>query len=49
MAALSRCTQALRPWVAAMGVMGKMGQACEGLKVLYSWLVCIDAAMQTPA
>ena len=48
-AALSRCTQALRPWVAAMGVLGKMGEACEELKVLYSWLVCIDAAMQTPA
>jgi len=48
-AALSLCTQALRPWVAAMGVMGKMEQACEGLKALYLWLVCINAAMQTPA
>jgi len=49
MAALSRCTQALCPWVAAMGVMGKIGEACEGLKALYLWLVCINAAMQTPA
>jgi len=45
MAALSRCTHALCPWVAAMGVMGKIGQACEGLEVLYLWLVCTKAAM----
>src|SRR3984885_11069735 len=32
MAALSRCTQALRHWVAAMGIMGEMGQVCRGLK-----------------
>ena len=44
-AALSHCTQALRPWVAAMGVMGKMERACRGLKELYLWLVCIKAAM----
>jgi hypothetical protein len=49
MAALSRCMQGLRSWVAVMGVMGKMGQACQGLKELYLWLVCIKAAMQTPA
>jgi len=49
MAALSRCTQALRSWVAAMGVMGKMGRVCQGLKELYLWLVCIKAAIQTPA
>jgi len=49
MAALSRCIQVLRPWVVAMGIMGKMRQACEGLRDLYLWLVCINPAMQTPA
>jgi len=47
LAALSRCMQALRPWVAAMGIMGKIQQACEGLRDLYLWLVCINAAMPT--
>ena len=45
MAALSHCTQAHRPWVAAMGIMGEMEQVCRGLKTLYMWLVCTDAAM----
>jgi len=31
MAALSRRTQALRLWVAAMGIMGEMEQVCQGL------------------
>jgi len=46
-AALSRCMQALCPWVATMGIMGKMEQACEGLRDLYLWLVCIKATMPT--
>jgi len=45
MAVLSRCTQVVRPWVAAMGIMGEMEQVCRGLKTLYVWLVCTDAAM----
>jgi len=49
MAALSHCMQALRPWVATMGIMGKMEEACEGLRDLYLWLVCIKAAMPTLA
>ena len=49
MAALSRCMRALRPWVATMGIMGKMEQACEGLRGLYLWLVCVQAAMHTLA
>ena len=49
MVALSRCVRALRPWVAVMGIMGKMEQACEGLRNLYLWLVCIQVAMQIPA
>jgi len=45
MEALSRRTQALRMWVAAMGIMGEMEQVCQGLNDLYVWLVCIEAAM----
>jgi len=45
MAVLSRCTQVVRPWVAAMGIMGEMEQVCRGLKTLYMWLVCTDVAM----
>lgn len=29
----------LRYWIAAMGIMGRLGQACQGLRRLYMWLV----------
>ncbi len=38
--ALSHLKPVLLHWVAAMGIMGKLEQACESLFRLYCWLVC---------
>jgi len=36
--ALYRCIPALRHWIAAMGIVGEIGQACRALHGLYQWL-----------
>ena len=45
MTALSRCVPIFRHWVASMGVMGELEQACRGLKALHVWLVGIGIAI----
>ena len=47
MKVLSSCIPALRHWVAAMSIMGKMDQVCRSLKALHVWLVRVDAATRT--
>jgi len=42
-AALSRSIPTLCHWVAAMGIMGEVEQACRALKELHRWLVCLEA------
>ena len=47
--ALYRCIPALRHWIAAMGIVGEISQACRALHGLYQWLVRLEFVARTCA